>query len=174
MPRYFRGAPVSVAPGDVLAMPFPAGGELYRICRSAFLHTYAPVENVPSHLEVLANWEARLRREGTVYSKTPKIHAKRALESGVLDTIVDGFMETRRSYEKGDFLVCGVEGERYTIGALDFALRYDISKPEPASDSLLSEENFYVYRPTGKIWALELTLDNLAEYFPAGQFIASW
>ena len=38
---------MAVEAGDILAMPYPEGGQLYRIERAAWDHTYSKVENEP-------------------------------------------------------------------------------------------------------------------------------
>ena len=169
------GSPMTVDPGDYLAIPFPASGEVYRIKKNAFASTYSVLENyVPSQAEALAHWEGALRNDGGVYCKITKMHAKLAIADGVLETAIGGIVETSKSYEKGDFIMHGTQGERYTMGALDFAMRYERARPEPALEVSLQEEGFMLYRPTGKIWAYSLSEDDIATHFPAGEFIASW
>ena len=132
------------------------------------------VELVPTQKTVLSRWGDRIRTSGDVYAKMTQIHAKEAIDNGVLETVVDGDVETRKTYEKGDIIMCGSEGQRYTTNILGFSLRYDLNAPEPASNLTLAEEGFQLYRAIGKIFALELSHDESADHFPAGEFMASW
>ena len=131
-------------------------------------------ENVPSQEKVLAVWNELLHRDGAVYKKSTKINAMEALDNGVLETNVGGSIETRSQYEMGDMIMCGPEGERYTMKAADFAVRYDRSKPEPASDPVLAAEGFQMFQATNQIWALAVSTQQVEKYFPAQQFIAAW
>ena len=164
-------------------MPYPDGGEIYRINSGAFGNTYAldrtfmqdeDTQNVPSQEEVLASWDSVIRADGLVYKKSTSMLAMEALDNGVLETIVGGSIETRSEYEAGDMIMCGPEGERYTMKASEFAVRYDRSCPTPAVDPVLADEGFQLYQSTNRIWALEITASQVATYFPEGQFIAAW
>jgi hypothetical protein len=168
------GSPMEVLPGDFLAMPFPAGGELYRIEKGAFANTYAKDGFVPSQAETLAQWQGALRHDGGVYCKTARMHAKLATADGVLETVINGVVETSKKYNRDDFIMHGTEGERYTMSAVDFTGRYEHSSPEPATDPKLAEEGFQLYRSTGKVWARQLSADEVSMRFPMGEFIASW
>jgi len=66
-----------------------------------------------------------------VYRKSVKLHAKRATEDGVIETILNGVLETRVPYSKGDWIMLGTEGERYPMSHSKFLARYD---PESATD----------------------------------------
>ena len=171
------GSPISIGPHDYLAMPFPAGGELYRIKQNDFESSYAQhiIDGyVPTQAEAIAEWSVALQKEGRVYCKTTKVHAKLVTKDGEVETVVNGVTESPESYSKGDFMVQGKTGERYSMTARDFEIRYERSRPEPASDASLAEEGFYLYRPIGKVWACELTVVAITTHFPAGKFIASW
>ena len=127
----------------------------------------------PSQSDVLATWGATLKAS-TVYRKVTPTLAKVATESGVQETVVKGEVETSRRYEKGEYIIQGPLGERYTVAAATFEARYDTAASCPADDEALSGEGFRTYLPIGKIWAHELTAAECAEYFPAGAFIAAW
>jgi hypothetical protein len=135
-------------------------------------------EDVPSQEMMLETWDDVLRDASTtVYKKTAKIHALEAKDNGIL-TVMQGPIETQKTYEQGDFILCGADGERYTTRGLDFAARYDSNKPQAATDSALAAEGFHLYGPnakaTNRIWALSLTSEQVKTYVPAGQFLASW
>ena len=168
------GGPTEVRATDYLAMPHPEGGEVYRITKALFVKTYMPENFVPSQEETLQKWGVKLRNNGHVFCKTAKAMAKLATEDGVLETVVRGTVETSKSYEKGDFIIQGTEGERYTMAPLDFLTRYDRLRPEPPDDSTLEGEGFQLYPAKGKVWALQITEHDISESFPAGQFIAPW
>ena len=161
----------------MLVMPFPTGGELYRIKKASFATTYAPysfVDYVPTQAEALSHFEGALRHAGDVYCKTQPMYAVQADEDGVLDTILKGKVETRKAYRKVDFIMRGTSNERYSMSALDFAARYDQSRAQRPKDMALLLEGLQLYEPQGRIWARELTKDDIATHFPAGHFIASW
>ena len=76
------------------------------------------------------------------------------------------------NYAKGDYLTCGADGERHCIGALDFSVRYERARPEPAATPELKTEGYLQFYPTGKIWAYAVSEDGVTTNFPAGQFVA--
>ena len=45
-------------------------------------------------------------------------------ENGTIETVVDGVVEARRDYCKGDYIVLGSRGGRYPMTASEFASRY--------------------------------------------------
>lgn len=65
---------------------------------------------VVSQEDTLHQWGATLRDEAQVCSKATKVHAKVTTEDGVIETIVDGAIEARRPYDKGDYIICGSRG----------------------------------------------------------------
>ena len=132
------------------------------------------LEDVPSQQTVLQEWEEKMQTSSFRYRKTTPIHAKEAPDNGLLETVFNGVVETRQAYEKGDMIMCGIDGERYTTTLRNFALRYDRNAPEPAGNPLLAEEGFQLYQPIGKVWAFELSADDIVTHFPAGEFTASW
>ena len=171
------GSVMIVEVDDYLAIPFPSGGEIYRIKHSAFLETYALrdlADYVPSQAEALAYWEGTLREDDEVYCKTTLMHAMVARQSGRLETVVDGVLETTKAYAEGDYIMHGTQGERYVMRALDFTSRYERSRPEPAQTEELAKEGFQLFRPTGKVWARELSDEDCAIHSPAGKLVASW
>lgn len=168
------GMPMVVEDGDFIAMPFPSGGEVYRIERAAFVKSYAPGGKVPTQAEVIADWEDEVGQDGNIFFKATKIHAKVAEENGSLETVVDGKLETHQRYSKGDFIICGSENERFSMPEQHFIARYELALPEPSHDPELAKEGYMVYRPTGQVWAVELSDDDIKTRFPFGQFIASW
>ena len=169
------GSPMLVEEGDYLAMPFPAGREVYRIENVAFTNTYVTesrADHVPSQSEMLMHWGAELRQTAQVYYKTAKVHAQVAQFDGEIETVVDGVVEKRSSYVAGDYIMCGSRGGRYAMAAQDFFERYE--KPEPASDPALGEEGFQLFRPTGRLWARALVAEDVSIHFPAGKLIGKW
>jgi Ca2+-binding EF-hand superfamily protein len=128
-------------------------------------------EAVLSQGEVMAHWADTLRHDGRVYCKTTNIHAKVALESGVLETVVGGIVEARKTYEVNDYIVCGSRGGRYPMRAADFISRYERGRPQPATDPALGEEGFRLFTPTGKIWARQISDTEVEAHFPAGKFL---
>lgn len=179
------GSLVTVEPGDVLAVPFPAGGALYRFDKEMFSHKYARMslsgeqqrplieECIPSQAETLAIWQSKMK-SASVYRKTVRMNAKVAKEDGFIETIVNGVCESRGPYTKGDYIVIGSRGGRYSMRAIDFSARYDHSEPEPNCDALLAGEGFFAYKPTGTIWAHELSPDEVRRYFPTNKFMGKW
>ena len=54
---------------------------------------------MPSQQECLAEWVERICA-GPVYQKTTLMHARRATEAGKLETIIDGVVETTKTYRR--------------------------------------------------------------------------
>lgn len=129
------------------------------------------LSGLPTQAKVLTEWKDRLQN-GRIYSKKAKLHAKVACEDGILETVVNGICESRKSYVKGSFIIYGSRGSFYSMEATDFAGRYDIINPEPATDPELAD--FQLYSPTGKIWAQCLTETDIQKFFPLGQFVGKW
>lgn len=140
---------------------------------------------IPSQAEVLASWQSRLK-SGRVYAKTAKIHAKCAVVSGTLETIIKGKHETSKAYKAGDYIVQGTEGERYCVDHDVFHqrcpwLRVEPTSPllngshprhqtlqrpprctdahafEPAETKDLQAEGFRLYSATGRVWAHQVS-----------------
>ena len=109
--------------------------------------------------EMLRRWDAALRREAQVYVKTTVTHAKLAPDDGIIEKVVDGQVEARHVYAKGDYLVIGSRGGEYPMNRRDFANRYDTARPEPASEKRLAAAGFKAFKAKGKVWAHTLTPD---------------
>ena len=133
--------------------------------------TLESCEEVPSQENMLEQWDNVLRDNRSIFKKTAKIHAIEATANGSL-TVVEGASEVSKPFEKGDYILCGPKGDRYTMRALDFAVRYDCNRPQAATNAELAEEGFQLYQATNRIWALKLTVEQVETYFPALSFIA--
>lgn len=131
-------------------------------------------ERVPSQTEALKRWDIIIVNEGLLYRKTEKVHAKMAQVDGVLETVVEGVTESKKWYEKGDFIMIGTRGGRYPMKAADFASLYEYEWPEEAREPALMQEGFQLFRPTGRVWARPVTAEEIAQVFPAGQFMGKW
>ena len=135
----------------------------------AFIVRRLVVSSEFTHSEVLASWEGRVKLEGNLYCNTIKVHAKRALAGGVLETVVDGDVQATQSYLQGDFIVCGAATAhhlfKYHLSSDEFAARFIVGHSEPATDPELAEEGFELYSPTGKVWALQLSASDVALSF---------
>ena len=125
------------------------------------------VEVVPSQAQVVAYWEPTLCERGQVYCKITGMHAKLADDAALKASLGEG-------YEAGDYIVVGSTGNQYPMKALAFAARYMQSHPEAATDPALAAEGFRLFRPKGKIWALELSDEEVESFFPSGQFMGKW
>ena len=181
-----HGVCVNVRAGDFLTMPYPEADGLTVIEKESFAAKYMDVSfavsaaagntrgaRVPSQGEVLAQWQSILKNDRQ-YRKTTKMHAKPALEDGIVETIVDGVVEDRKSCKRGDFIVIGSRGGRYAMSELSFATRYDRTRPEPATDPTIAEDGFRLYSPIGSIWAHALTTSEASTCFPTGRFKSKW
>ena len=84
------GSVMMVEEGDCIVMPFPSGGELYRVEKTAFAYTYGVDAGVPSEATARVHWEAVLRKQRNVFVKTASAHAKEALGAGKIGTVVNG------------------------------------------------------------------------------------
>ena len=180
------GALVSVKAGDILVMPYPGGGAVYRLDKQTFEQKYAKAVSgderrgslvggyIPSQAETLAHWENKIKSSGAVYRKTAKMHAKLADEDGAIETIVDGVVEAKKMYSKGDYIMIGSRGGRYPMRAVDFSARYNRSNSQPASDPELAKEGFSLYLPTGMIWAHKISAAEVQSFFPIQKFSGKW
>ena len=121
-----RGEPIGVEVGDFLVMPFPDCDEVYRVKGNAFHDIYGldrsnktrgenDRRRVPSQSDVVRMWSEKLKQENHIYHKTKVAHAKVAEEPGVLLTVVNGSAEARRTYNQGDFIICGSRGGKYPV-----------------------------------------------------------
>ena len=196
------GAPVSVHSGQYILTPFPQGGDVSVVGPEQFEEEYlasieeAPNGRVVSQVDMLRVWDAMLRREGSIYEKITKIHAKCTREEGTIETIVGEKIEARRAYAKGDYIVCGSRGGRYPMPERQFTSRYSTTRSDPASDPVLAIAGFRLYKAKGKVrprpslscictarsldsphtavaekvWSHKLTPDEIAEHFRSGRF----
>ena len=177
------GSPTEVHPGDFVAMPHPSKDKLMVVQERDFDKEYTAVHDkdgdaasshIPSQEDVLDRWETVLRREGLVYCKIVRVHAKLMREAGSISTIVDDAIENTSTYNKGDYIVSGSRGGQYAMKPSMFESRYDSTRPGHANDAKLAKDGFKLYQATGKVWAHELTVDEVEAHFPAGQLIGSW
>ena len=151
------GAPMSVHGGQYIAVSFPRGDEVSIVGAEQFEDEYLessgepPDGRVSPQAEVLRTWDIVLRREESIHAKSTKVHAKLMTEEGTIDTVVDGNVEARRPYDKGDYLVCGSRGGRYPMQERHFSSRYNISHTDPASDPVLASAGFKLFKAKGKV-----------------------
>ena len=166
--------PIAVRAGDYLVMASPAGDSLNMVAKDVFETKFGVVATdagapVPSQAIVLEQWEDQLRHEASVYRKTAGYHAKCMKGDGRINTVVNGIVESRSFYSKGDFVVRGSRGGNFVMCAKNFAARYDVECPMPASDEDLAIQGFSLFSPTGRVWAHHVSAAELAVYFPAGR-----
>ena len=77
----------------------------------------------------------------------------------------------RKTYQKGDFVVHNSDGsKKHALAELDFGMLYE---PSFEQDEITSTTDLELYRPTGKIWAHELSADDVAKHFPTEQLITA-
>ena len=180
-----------VREGDYLVLPFPNASEVFALKKSELEFKYTSdvdtkdgydssrprefQEATPkSQAATFAQWDLKIREEGQVYHKIGQVSAKIAPEEGVLDTVVNGSVEARKAFKKGDYIVCGSRGGRYSMTPSVFSERYDDAHPTECSDRALNRAGFKSYQAIGKIWAKRLTIAEVGEYFPARRFIGRW
>ena len=127
---------------------------------------------VPAQSTVLAAWRGPLRNGGGVFEKSSKMYAKVADHDGVLDMCDNDSDIVQHSYNRSDYIVVGSSGRRYPMKAADFGIRYEYRHPEPPppEDALLAREGFMLFTPIGKVWAYQVTLDDMNDFFPAQSF----
>uniref|UniRef100_A0A7S4BCR7 Uncharacterized protein n=1 Tax=Chrysotila carterae TaxID=13221 RepID=A0A7S4BCR7_CHRCT len=128
---------------------------------------------IPTQEELLAQWLPSLKA-GAVYQKIGRVNAKRAGESGRIETLIDGAHETSNHCSVGDYIVVGPQRERYSLAAHDFSSRYDLLSEQETGDLELRREGFKSFEPTGKVWATQLSAAAVAAHFPDGQLMARW
>ena len=174
------GSQSTVCAGMYIVMPFPQGKSL-TICDEAhFSDKYmSNAENnscrrVLSQAETLQQWDVKLRRNAQIYTKTNKVHAKIAINDGVINKIVNGFVEASESYAIGDYIVCGSRGGKHPMSSRDFSLRYDTANAEPGTDRKLATMGFKLFKAQGKIWSHRLAADDVANFFPDSAFFGKW
>ena len=84
------------------------------------------------------------------------------------------YFETRKKiYKKGDFIMLNNQNETFSTSAYDFNISLELS-PEPEKEDVLVQKGFQHYRPTGRIWARQLSNDDVAKHFPTGKMISNW
>ena len=83
-------------------------------------------DGVLTQKQMMETWKTVVIGAG-VFAKRGKVHAKHVLDNGTLETVAQGVIQTRNSYEKGDVIVCNTEGEqRYCMPSMAFAARYSL------------------------------------------------
>ena len=161
--------------GQWAVMPFPSGGSISMLGEDAFHAKYKADTTglyswrAVSQADMLRQWSAPLRRED-VYTKTSQIHARRAIDDGFIETVIDRKVEARQPYRKGDCIVCGSRGAKYSMEKKVFSDRYDIGRTEPATDIALARAGFKLFNATGRVFAHKLTPAEVAAHFPHGRF----
>lgn len=97
-----------------------------------------------------------------------------ALQKAMADVrsgfVSDSTPANKLAYKKGDFIMYNTDGKETVLSPHEFATSY-----EPASDKLdktIAEHGFALYNPTGKIWAHQVTADEISRFFPACKFLA--
>mmetsp|Transcript_7224 Transcript_7224/g.12199 ORF Transcript_7224/g.12199 Transcript_7224/m.12199 type:complete len:176 (-) Transcript_7224:144-671(-) len=129
---------------------------------------------IPSQADMCAMWEDRIRSDGSLFCKTAQIHAKTAESDTEIVTVINGVEETKVSARVGDIIIQGTEGERYSMGAKMFETRYDFDNPADADNEGLQIEGFRKYKPSGKVWAYQLSAEECATHLPSNRFMARW
>ena len=166
------GVPVAVKEGDYLTVPFPSGGELQVVSKTAFSQKYKSAfdaergqaslaEYIPTQGDVLRQWERKLQNEGLVYIQTVKMHAKRTAL---------GDSQGEDPNEHDSFILCDNMGNRSRLRSSDFHARYQTARPLPAIDTSLGAEGFQLFSPTPKVWAHELSTQDVETHFRRGCF----
>ena len=123
---------------------------------------------------VLAYWKDKIQQPARVFRKTAKMLARVALQDGEVSTMVDDEVEAVTKYKKGDFILVGSRGGQYPMSADVFKSRYQVEKPEPTSDTVRSSDGFQLFLSTGKVWALQLTEEDVTKHFCDGRFVGAW
>lgn len=168
----------TVAAGQFIVIPFPRGDNITVLSKAQFTKKISANNgdmsadnNILSQADAMQRWEATLRHESQIFSKISKIHAKVAIEDGVIETVArNSDIERHESYRKGDYIVCGSHNQKYHMEPHIFATRYEIKTPEPASDAKLAKTGFKLFNATGKVWAHKVSPEEVTTNFPAHQF----
>ena len=109
--------PVQVNVGQWLVLPFPSGGYVSILDEDELNAKYrasakeSSDEHIVSQAEAMHQWNTTLRDNAKIYSKMTKMHAKRADEDGMIETMIGNQVEAKRPYRKGDYIVCGSRGK---------------------------------------------------------------
>lgn len=128
---------------------------------------------IPSHPEVLKQWEDKIVGEASIYRKMTKVHARMILDSdGLIEKNINS--RTEVPCTQGDYVMIGTQGKQYGMSREEFEERYDTTNHEPSTDQKLAGAGFRLFQAVGKVWAHQLTADECAQAFPAGSFQGSW
>lgn len=145
---------------------------------------------VPTQAKMLENFGPLLKETGSTYRKTGVAFMKPGKAGQVLETFIDGKLETTRTLDAGDMIIRAdtVAKERYSISADTFSKRYK-RKPVEIDDNHvdaaeLKAEGFQAFEPTGRCIALQVDEQMLEKLgivteengidVPGGEFLASW
>lgn len=134
---------------------------------------------LPTQEEALSTFGPVLVARGATYKKIGRAFVKKAAEGEVLETIFDGKVETTNTAGPDEYIVRAdtAAKERYILPSAKFQRLYDqtpIEFDDHPDAAELKAEGFQAYKPCGRIVALEVDADVLAEYFPMGKFLAAW
>ena len=183
------GVAAVVEPGCFLITPYPCAGHVSVLDAKAFASTFVHADtskkipmsqvrhddsDVPPQAEVLSRWRAPMLHSAQLFSECTKVHAKVASSDGFVNTIVDGITEACTGFQRGSFLVVDFRGRRYAMKPDQFSLRFDEARPEPPIDPALQKEGYSLYSAAGKVWAWNLTQDDITRYFPLCKFIGKF
>eukprot|EP00419_Tripos_fusus_P008043 CAMPEP_0172685902 /NCGR_PEP_ID=MMETSP1074-20121228/20568_1 /TAXON_ID=2916 /ORGANISM="Ceratium fusus, Strain PA161109" /LENGTH=173 /DNA_ID=CAMNT_0013505133 /DNA_START=51 /DNA_END=572 /DNA_ORIENTATION=- len=120
-----------------------------------------------------------LLKQGATYRKIGRAFFKKGVAGEIIDTIIDGKVETTRMLKEGDWIVRAdtSAAERYSMSDANFKKRYQ-TQPVPFDDhpdaAELKAEGFQAFEPCGRCLALVADASLLAKYLPGGRFTAPW
>lgn len=127
-------------------------------------------EKMYSQSEIKAMVFPSLKEKGITYKKYKAVLARKAVVDEQIQTLTSDGLETTNIAKAGDFIVKNQTeaGEEYIVNAEKFHDRYELK------DTI--QGAFSIYKPKGRVIALEITTDILTELnLPDSfYFIAPW
>lgn len=98
-----------------------------------------------------------MKEEGATYHKYRMIRARQAVEGEHVTSVTSDGKETENIAESGDYLVENQTSarERYLVSSQKFGQRYEKQGDE--------ENGWSIYKPTGKVYAIELSDELLSK-----------
>jgi len=136
--------------------------------------------SVPSQADMIAALRPTLLEHGQIFKKTKRAFVRRAKEGELVQTILDGKVETENTAQSGDWIVRADTRwkECYILTDAKFANVYGSGSgiaieghPDAAE---LAAEGYLSYEPKARIRAVEATAEVLSQHIPRGCFIAAW
>lgn len=114
------------------------------------LYARSMMNNDTAPLKVAHKMDPSGKHIAWKYKKTAKVLARQAIPGEVIETMIDGRLETRKEAGDNEMVVKNPGGEVYLVSKETFHSKYELLE-----DS--SESDWRTYQAKGEIWALPNT-----------------